>query len=137
MRQRHAAKIDANQEGIVSALRKAGPFVQIIGQPFDLLVGWKGLWHVLEVKDGAKPPSAQVLTTAQLDTLAKLRNMAPGPCRPQPHRGPGGRRDSGVLMSMIEALLWAVAGFVLAYVLDAIREAQEAQRRMLAIWGEK
>ena len=77
MRQRHASKIDANQEGIVSSLRKAGCFVQIIGQPFDLLVGWKGLWNVLEVKDGAKPPSAQVLTPAQLDTLAKLRNMAP------------------------------------------------------------
>ena len=40
-------------------------------------------------------------------------------------------------MSMIEALLWAAAGFALAYVLDAIREAEEAQRRLLAIWGEK
>ena len=76
---RNAAKVDDNQGAIVKALRcLPGCFVQSIGQPYyDLLVGFRGRWHVLEVKDPAKCPSAQQLTPPQLDTLAKLRNSAP------------------------------------------------------------
>lgn len=39
---RRAARVDANQEQIVSALRGAGAYVWIIGLPVDLLVGYKG-----------------------------------------------------------------------------------------------
>ena len=65
MRQRHAARVDENQEAIVKALRKVGASVEVIGQPVDLLVGFRGGTFVLEVKDGRKAPSARVLTPTQ------------------------------------------------------------------------
>jgi hypothetical protein len=63
---RRAAKVDANQSDIVSALRKVGASVTPIhavgnGCP-DLLVGFRSKNYVFEVKDGAKPPSARKLT---------------------------------------------------------------------------
>lgn len=66
---RRAAKVDANQREVVAALRGAGATVQLLhavgeGCP-DLLVGYKGLNLLLEVKDGNKPPSAQKLTPQQ------------------------------------------------------------------------
>jgi len=66
---RRAAKVDANQREVVAALRAAGASVQLLhavgeGCP-DLLVGYKGLNMLLEVKDGSKPPSAQKLTQQQ------------------------------------------------------------------------
>ena len=66
---RRAAKVDANQREVVVALRGAGASVQLLhavgeGCP-DLLVGYKGLNMLLEVKDGSKPPSAQKLTPQQ------------------------------------------------------------------------
>ena len=65
-----AAKIDANQEQVVDALRAAGATVQTLatvgkGVP-DLLVGYQGKTLLLEVKDGRKPPSARRLTEDQL-----------------------------------------------------------------------
>lgn len=63
---RRAAKIDRNQPEIVAALRRIGAHVQplhVIGQGCpDLLVSHRGNWFVIEVKDGAKPPSARLLT---------------------------------------------------------------------------
>ena len=66
---RRAAKIDENQPEIVDALRKIGALVTILsavgnGVP-DLVVWYRGLWTMLEVKDGAKPPSARKLTGDQ------------------------------------------------------------------------
>lgn len=63
---RRAAKVDANQPEIVAALRKAGCSVSSLamvgmGVP-DVLVGYQGRNHLLEIKDGNKPPSAQKLT---------------------------------------------------------------------------
>ena len=51
---RYAARIDANQTQIVSALRAAGASVWIIGLPVDLLVGYKGHTFLVEVKTNAK-----------------------------------------------------------------------------------
>jgi Holliday junction resolvase len=56
MRMRRAAKVDANQEQIVSALRAAGATVQSLasigkGCP-DLLVARAGRMWLLEVKEG-------------------------------------------------------------------------------------
>lgn len=67
---RVAAKIDANQEQVVLALRAVGASVQTLaavgkGVP-DLLVGYQGKTLLLEVKDGRKPPSARRLTEDQL-----------------------------------------------------------------------
>lgn len=63
---RKTARVDANQTAIVDALRAIGASVQSLamvgrGVP-DLLVGFRAQTFLLEVKDGAKPPSAQRLT---------------------------------------------------------------------------
>ena len=60
---RRAARVDANQSQIISALRAAGAYVWIIGLPVDLLVGYKGHTFLVEVKDGPKKP----LTRLQQD----------------------------------------------------------------------
>lgn len=74
---RRAAKIDRNQPEIVSALRAAGVTVQPLhsvgmGCP-DLLCGFKGRNVLLEVKDGARPPSERRLTDAQVEWHAGWR----------------------------------------------------------------
>lgn len=51
---RYAARVDANQAQIVSALRAAGAYVWIIGLPVDLLVGYKGHTFLVEIKIGPK-----------------------------------------------------------------------------------
>ena len=66
---RLAAKIDENQPEIVAALRAIGAKVTILsavggGVP-DIVCWYRGLWTMLEIKDGAKPPSARKLTPAQ------------------------------------------------------------------------
>jgi len=64
---RRAARVDANQDQIVSALRAAGAYVWIIGLPVDLLVGYKGHTFLVEVKDGPK----KRLTDLQSDFFEK------------------------------------------------------------------
>jgi Holliday junction resolvase len=68
---RRAAKVDANQDQVVSALRSAGVKVLSLaaigkGVP-DLLCCFRGRLVLLEVKDGAKVPSARKLTADQID----------------------------------------------------------------------
>lgn len=63
---RRAARIDANQTEIVTALRAAGCSVYVIGKPVDLLAGRDGKSFCLEVKDEKKPPSARKLTLDQV-----------------------------------------------------------------------
>ena len=60
---RYAARVDANQDQIVVALRAAGASVWIIGLPVDLLVGYKGHTFLVEIKTDAK----KRLTTLQQD----------------------------------------------------------------------
>jgi hypothetical protein len=60
---RYAARVDANQDQIVIALRAAGAYVWIIGLPVDLLVGYKGHTFLVEIKTDAK----KRLTTLQRD----------------------------------------------------------------------
>lgn len=62
---RYAARVDANQAQIVSALRAAGAYVWIIGLPVDLLVGFNGQTFLVEIKDGPK----KALTRLQQDFL--------------------------------------------------------------------
>ena len=67
---RYAARVDANQTQIVSALRAAGATVQslsAVGQGCpDLLVGYQGINILMELKDGKKPPSERKLTSDQI-----------------------------------------------------------------------
>jgi len=53
---RHAARVDANQDQVITALRAAGAYVWIIGLPVDLLVGYKGRTMLMEIKTGPKKP---------------------------------------------------------------------------------
>ena len=67
---RRAAKVDQNQDQVVSALRAAGAHVQSLaavgkGVP-DLLVKYQGTFYLIEVKDGRKPPSKRQLTPDQV-----------------------------------------------------------------------
>lgn len=69
--------MDANHEAVVSALRSCGATVHSLaavgdGCP-DLLVGWRGMTILVEVKDGSKPPSRRRLTQAQVDWHAAWR----------------------------------------------------------------
>lgn len=62
-------RTDANHSEIVKGLRAIGASVQSLaecgkGVP-DLLIAFRGLWFVAEIKDGSKPPSRQRLTTAE------------------------------------------------------------------------
>ena len=66
---RRASRTDANQVAIVDALRKVGASVMPLhgvgmGCP-DLLVGFRGVNLLVEVKDGDKVPSARRLTDMQ------------------------------------------------------------------------
>lgn len=74
---RQAARVDANQAEIVAALRKAGAKVEhmhAMGGGFpDLLVMWRGVLTLLEVKDGNKPPSARKLTPDQVKWHAEWK----------------------------------------------------------------
>lgn len=67
---RRAARTDANQVEIVSALRAIGCSVSDtsgVGGGFpDLAVGFRKRTLLLEVKDGSKPPSARELTPDQV-----------------------------------------------------------------------
>jgi hypothetical protein len=75
---RYAARVDANQDQIVSALRSAGAYVWIIGLPVDLLVGFRGHTFLVEIKSTSK----KRLTDLQDDffenwsgsTLARIDN---------------------------------------------------------------
>jgi hypothetical protein len=66
---RTRGKVDANQPELVRYLRALGMSVTVtsaVGSGFpDLAVGFRGVTVLVEVKDGAKNASAQVLTAAQ------------------------------------------------------------------------
>jgi hypothetical protein len=73
---RLAARRDANEDQVVSALEAAGAYVKKIndGGTFDLLVWYRGNTLLLECKDGNKPPSARKLTPAE----QKFHDQWPG-----------------------------------------------------------
>lgn len=64
---RMAARRDANEDQIISALQACGAHVETINDAgrFDLLVWYRGHTLLLEVKDGRKPPSARQLSPAE------------------------------------------------------------------------
>ena len=65
---RRNARVDANQPEIVKGLRKAGASVLILSNLkncFDILVGFRGINYIMEIKDGTKPPSKRKLTEGE------------------------------------------------------------------------
>jgi hypothetical protein len=74
-----ARRVDANQRAIVAALRDVGASVEHLhtlgeGAP-DLLVGFRGVNTLLEVKDGSKPPSRRRLTPDEATWHAAWRGQ--------------------------------------------------------------
>lgn len=66
---RKYGKVDANHKEVADAFRKLGcSFLSLAplgkGAP-DALIGYGGICCAIEIKDGAKPKSAQKLTPAQ------------------------------------------------------------------------
>lgn len=64
-------RVDANQTELVHEAERLGAQVQRIsdigsGCP-DLLLSHKNRWHVIEVKDGSKPPSKRQLRENQVE----------------------------------------------------------------------
>jgi len=64
-------RIDANQVQVVRDLRKMGCSVLVTsnlgtGAP-DLLVGFRGVNYLFEIKDGTQPPSKRKLTEDEQD----------------------------------------------------------------------
>jgi len=77
---RRAAKIDGNHRAIVEALEAAGAVVQSLaavgdGCP-DILAGYRGVNHLIEVKDGSLPPSGRLLTPKQKAWHARWQGKA-------------------------------------------------------------
>ena len=64
---RRAARRDDNEKQIIDALRRCGAYVKAINDDgtFDLLVAYNNRTFLIEVKDGAKAPSARKLTDAE------------------------------------------------------------------------
>lgn len=54
MASRRAAKRDASEPEVVAALEQLGFSVCRLDQPVDLLVGFRGRTHIVEVKTGTK-----------------------------------------------------------------------------------
>jgi len=68
---RRAARIDANKVQIVEALRAAGAKTYDLKLPVDLLVHRAGRLILMELKDGAKVPSARKHTKLQAEFIAQ------------------------------------------------------------------
>ncbi|MDQ3287659.1 MAG: hypothetical protein M3Q42_05240 [Pseudomonadota bacterium] len=66
---RRGARTDDNHAAILAVFRRLGALVcdtSHVGGGFpDALVSWRGRILPVEIKDGAKPPSARKLTAAQ------------------------------------------------------------------------
>ncbi len=77
---RRAGRIDANQNEIVQALRAVGASVAItsmIGDGFpDIVVGFRGINYLMEIKDGSKPPSKRRLTSDEKEFHDLWRGVA-------------------------------------------------------------
>ena len=75
---RYAARVDANQKQIITALEAAGAYVWVIGLPVDLLVGYKGHTWLIEIKRDSKarltPLQADFFENWSGSTLARIDN---------------------------------------------------------------
>lgn len=80
MKSHYAQKRDDNEKDIIKDLTRAGAFVQQITQGAgvpDLLVGFRGTWFLIEIKDGNKVPSKQKLTEPQQKWFDSIEGIAP------------------------------------------------------------
>lgn len=73
---RRAARVDENQQAIVSALRAAGASVYLIGLPCDALVGFRGVTAIFEFKN---PESRYGKKGANENQRAFMQTWSGGP----------------------------------------------------------
>lgn len=77
---RRAARTDGNHREVMEALRAAGATVKsahAVGMGFpDLVVGFRGVNHLMEVKDGSLPLSRRQLTEME----QRFHDEWQGPC---------------------------------------------------------
>lgn len=69
MKAGYARKRDENEPEIIEALEAVGAIVYPVDKPLDLVVIYRGLIWLLEVKNGAQPPSWQRITPEQREFL--------------------------------------------------------------------
>ena len=73
-------RTDRNHSEIINAIRKI-PNISVfstheVGKGFpDIVVGYKGINYLIEIKDGNKPPSARKLTDAELQFHSNWRGQ--------------------------------------------------------------
>ena len=73
-------RTDRNHAEIINALRKI-PNLSVfstheVGKGFpDIVIGYKGINYLIEIKDGNKPPSARKLTDAELQFHSNWRGQ--------------------------------------------------------------
>lgn len=73
-------RTDRNHSEIINAIRKI-PNISVfstheVGKGFpDIVVGYKGVNYLIEIKDGNKPPSARKLTDAELQFHSNWRGQ--------------------------------------------------------------
>jgi hypothetical protein len=77
---RQTSRVDDNHHEIVRVLREVGATVHdgaAIGDGFpDLIVGFRGINYLIEIKDGSKIPSRRRLTPAQEKFHSTWRGQA-------------------------------------------------------------
>lgn len=71
---RYAKRRDANEREVIDALLAVGCSV-LQTDGVDLVVGYRGVNYLIEVKDGSKPKSERKLTKAQLDLRQSWRGQ--------------------------------------------------------------
>ena len=72
----HKARKDANHNIITKHLQKNGCLVldcSPLKNMFDILVGYKGKWFVMEIKDGEKPPSKRKITDGEIKCMENCK----------------------------------------------------------------
>ena len=132
---RRSARVDANQAAIVAVLRKMGASVQSLaaigGGCVDLLVGYRGVNHVVEIKDGDKPPSKRRLTDDQVDWHRNWRGgavvMLESAAEAAEWMGAIGGHDVSCLMALRPIETAPNDGLILLEV-----EAEDGERRTFA-----
>ena len=74
-------RVDNNHADIVEGVRAVGGEVQSLASVgkgcVDVLVAFRGVWYVAEIKDGSKPPSKRALTLDETIWHKKFSRHAP------------------------------------------------------------
>lgn len=71
-----ARRVDHNHNGVLTMARQVGAEVldlHALPGALDALIGYRGKFYLVEIKDGAKVKSKRQLTTAETLTITRFR----------------------------------------------------------------